>query len=72
MARTETGEQFDFIIIGSGFGGAVSTNLGVNPSLTITALSERFASQFPTINSALIQERQVQFSTDQAKPHHAR
>lgn len=32
----------------------IPANLGVNPSLTITAMSERFASQFPTKGSSLL------------------
>ncbi len=31
-------------------GSVIPANLGVNPSLTITALSERFVSQFPNVN----------------------
>lgn len=38
---------YDFVIIGSGFGGSVSANPGVNPSLTITALAERAMSFIP-------------------------
>jgi choline dehydrogenase-like flavoprotein len=40
--------DFDYVVIGSGFGGSVvPVNLGVNPSLTITALSEFIMSQIP-------------------------
>jgi choline dehydrogenase-like flavoprotein len=33
--------DYDWIVIGSGFGAAVPANVGVNPSLTITAMAER-------------------------------
>jgi len=49
--------DYDYIIIGSGFGGypnllvadgsAVPVNLGVNPSLTIAAISEHIMSRIP-------------------------
>jgi cholesterol oxidase len=47
--------DYDVLIIGSGFGGSVSAlrlttvaaNLGVNPSLTITALAERAVARWP-------------------------
>jgi len=40
--------DFDYVVIGSGFDGSVvPVNLGVNPSLTITALSEYILSQIP-------------------------
>jgi len=43
-----TTRDFDYVVIGSGFGGSVvPVNLGVNPSLTITALSEYIMSQLP-------------------------
>ncbi|MFC2074862.1 FAD-linked oxidase C-terminal domain-containing protein [Bdellovibrionota bacterium] len=47
-------------------GGVIPANLGANPSLTITALSERFANQFP-VHPDLpkkIEEERVQFKID--------
>lgn len=58
-------QQFDFIIIGSGFGGSViPVNLGVNPSLTITALAERFSAGLAVKNEVIFNSRQIKFSQD--------
>ena len=40
-------------------GSVIPANLGVNPSLTITALAERFASQFDVKDSSLYSKRQI-------------
>lgn len=42
-------------------GSVIPVNLGVNPSLTITALAERFASHFEVKNAELYDKRQIQF-----------
>lgn len=45
-------------------GSVIPVNLGVNPSLTITALAEHFCSQFPVANDQQnkLKERQIHFS----------
>ena len=43
-------------------GSVVPSNLGVNPSLTIIALAERFAAQFPSAPGADTSAREVHFS----------
>ncbi len=46
-------------------GSVIPCNLGVNPSLTITALTERFTQQFPkqeTLTEQEWQERQIRFN----------
>lgn len=46
-------------------GSVVPANLGVNPSLTITALAERFTAQFeahPELTPEVKRQRQIQFS----------
>lgn len=43
-------------------GSVVPANLGVNPSLTITAMAERFSSQFEVKNETLFAERQIRFT----------
>ena len=40
-------------------GSVIPANLGVNPSLTITALAERFANQFDVKDSSLYSKRQI-------------
>jgi len=45
-------------------GSVIPGNLGVNPSLTITALAERFAAGFapaPGASAELLSEREVRF-----------
>lgn len=42
-------------------GSVVPANLGVNPSLTITALAERFASLFPTKDQEAMKRNQIRF-----------
>lgn len=42
-------------------GSVVPANLGVNPSLTITALAERFASLFPTKDQEAFTRNQIRF-----------
>ena len=44
-------------------GSVIPANLGVNPSLTITAIAERFASQFPIKDLELSQQRKLEFSS---------
>lgn len=46
-------------------GSVIPTNLGVNPSLTITALAERFACGFPIKDEALFNNRMIKFSGTQ-------
>jgi cholesterol oxidase len=43
-------------------GSVIPANLGVNPSLTITALAERFTEQFEIKNESLFSERRITFS----------
>ena len=43
-------------------GSVIPANLGVNPSLTITALSERFSAGFPVKDEALFRTRMIKFS----------
>ena len=43
-------------------GSVIPANLGVNPSLTITALAERFADQFEVKNQSLFSQRQITFT----------
>jgi cholesterol oxidase len=43
-------------------GSVIPANLGVNPSLTITALAERFSGNFPVQDQNLFQQRQLGFS----------
>jgi cholesterol oxidase len=43
-------------------GSVIPANPGVNPSLTITALAERFCDQFPPLNQALFEDRTIRFS----------
>jgi cholesterol oxidase len=48
-------------------GSVIPGNLAVNPSLTITALAERFASFFeraPSLSEGELEERQIRFSQD--------
>lgn len=64
---------YDFIVIGSGFGGSVASlrltgprlrtdgsviqgNIGVNPSLTITAMAEYCMSRIPSKNGTQLTE----------------
>jgi cholesterol oxidase len=42
-------------------GSVIPANLGVNPSLTISALAERFAGHFPVQDEILFRKRQIQF-----------
>lgn len=42
-------------------GSHIPANLGVNPSLTITAMSERFADQFPSLNSI---QKEIRFTNE--------
>jgi cholesterol oxidase len=42
-------------------GSVIPANLGVNPSLTITALAERFCEQFPPQNPELFKDRTITF-----------
>jgi cholesterol oxidase len=42
-------------------GSVIPANLGVNPSLTISALAERFAEHFPVQDEKLFQQRQIHF-----------
>ena len=43
-------------------GSVIPVNLGVNPSLTITALAERFSAGFPVKDEALFGNRMIKFS----------
>ena len=43
-------------------GSVIPANLGVNPSLTITALAERFSAGFPVKDEALFRNRLIKFS----------
>ena len=43
-------------------GSVIPANLGVNPSLTITALAERFADQFKPKDETLFKERQIKLT----------
>lgn len=43
-------------------GSVIPANLGVNPSLTIAALAERFSAQFPIQSQAHYEQRQIDFS----------
>lgn len=43
-------------------GSVIPANLGVNPSLTITALAERFADQFKPKDESLYAQRQIKLS----------
>ncbi len=45
-------------------GSVTPTNLGINPSLTIASLSERFAAQFPVKDQDLYKKRQITYSSD--------
>ncbi len=45
-------------------GSVIPVNLGVNPSLTITALAERFSNGFPVKNEKLFVTRQIKFSQE--------
>lgn len=47
-------------------GSVVPANLGVNPSLTITALAERFASLFPTKDQEALTRNQIRFGNKKA------
>jgi cholesterol oxidase len=49
-------------------GSVTPSNLGVNPSLTISALAERFAAQFPVANDDLYKQRQITYSSDKKSP----
>jgi cholesterol oxidase len=42
-------------------GSVIPANLGVNPSLTITALAERFCSQFEPADKAMFENRTIRF-----------
>jgi cholesterol oxidase len=44
-------------------GSVIPANLGVNPSLTITAMAERFCAQFPVADQALFEDRTILFSS---------
>lgn len=46
-------------------GSVIPANLGVNPSLTITALSERFSAGFPVKDETLFRNRLIKFSDAQ-------
>jgi cholesterol oxidase len=45
-------------------GSVIPANPGVNPSLTITALAERFCEQFPVKTEEMYRARQIKFSLD--------
>lgn len=45
-------------------GSVISSNLGVNPSLTISAMAERFSSLFPEKELGILESREIQFSAD--------
>lgn len=52
-------------------GSVIPGNLAVNPSLTITALAERFASQFPPApgtSAETLAEREIHFGPSSAQP----
>jgi cholesterol oxidase len=44
-------------------GSVIPANLGVNPSLTITALAERFCSQFKPLDNSMFENRTIRFSS---------
>jgi cholesterol oxidase len=44
-------------------GSVIPANLGVNPSLTITAMAERFCSQFPVVDQLLFEDRTIRFGS---------
>lgn len=45
-------------------GSVTPSNLGINPSLTIASLAERFASKFPVADPVLYKQRQITYSSD--------
>lgn len=47
-------------------GSVIPANLGVNPSLTITAMAERFGSQFEIKDENLFKQRQIYFSAKES------
>lgn len=61
-------EVFDYPGLYVCDGSVTPSNLGVNPSLTITALAERFSAQFPVKDEELYKKRQIRFSSDKKPP----